>query len=191
MPSTENNKLKFKNIKNQLEVPFLIYADIETLLQQPKDSFCRSESTVAYHQHQVYSIGFYFKCMYDDKKSFYKSRRDPECIDWFIKELKKIGDDVSSILNNIIPIKISEEQEEEFRVADKCHICKQEYDFDDIRVRDHSHLTGEYRGSAHQQCNIEFQESRTIPIVFHNLSHYEIHKSQYRTIDRHRSTSFR
>lgn len=77
MPPDGKNKLKFKNFKNQLEVPFMIYADIETLLQPPKDSFCRSESTTAYHQHQVYSIGFYFKCMFDDTKSVYKSRRSP------------------------------------------------------------------------------------------------------------------
>lgn len=34
--------------------------------------------------------------------------------------------------------------------------------------RDHSHLTGQYRGAAHASCNQHYRESRRIPVVFHN-----------------------
>ena len=48
----------------------------------------------------------------------------------------------------------------------------------DIRVRDHCHITGKYRGSSHQECNLELRvnpEEVKIPVIFHNLRGYESH----------------
>ena len=45
-------------------------------------------------------------------------------------------------------------------------------------VRDHCHVTGKYRGSAHQTCNLKLKisaENIKIPVVFHNLKGYDSH----------------
>ena len=42
-------------------------------------------------------------------------------------------------------------------------------------VFNHCHLTGRYRGPAHQNCNIHYQVSRIIPVVFRNLTEYDAH----------------
>ena len=58
---------------------------------------------------------------------------------------------------------------------DECHICRKKYDPTDVRVRDHCHITGKYRGSAHQKCNINYKLSEKMPVVFHNLRGYDSH----------------
>ena len=43
------------------------------------------------------------------------------------------------------------------------------------KVRDHCHYTDEYRGAAHNNCNLKYKIPDHIPIVFHNLSGYDAH----------------
>lgn len=90
MPNEDNRIIRFKNFQNQLQDPFIIYADIETLLKFPNANFCKSEAanTTAYQQHEAFSIGYYFKCMRDNTKSYYKSTRGENCIEWFVKQMK-------------------------------------------------------------------------------------------------------
>lgn len=48
----------------------------------------------------------------------------------------------------------------------------------DIIVRDHCHITGRCRGSAHQECNLQlgvYSKDFKIPIIFHNLRGYDSH----------------
>ena len=35
----------------------------------------------------------------------------------------------------------------------------------DVRVKDHCHITGKYRGSAHQDCNINYRLADKIPVI--------------------------
>ena len=44
-----------------------------------------------------------------------------------------------------------------------------------IKVRDHRHYTGKYRGAAHKICNLMYNTPREIPVVFHNGSSYDYH----------------
>ena len=48
----------------------------------------------------------------------------------------------------------------------------------DIRVRDHCHITKQYRGSAHQDCNLILRihvKDFKLPVIFHNLRGYDCH----------------
>ena len=54
-----------------------------------------------------------------------------------------------------------------------CHICNEELGED--RVCDHCHLSGKFRGAAHEVCNLKYKVSTFFPVVFHNFSGYESH----------------
>ena len=43
------------------------------------------------------------------------------------------------------------------------------------QVRDHSHLTGAYRGPAHATYNARCRTPNFVPVMFHNLSGYDAH----------------
>ena len=45
------------------------------------------------------------------------------------------------------------------------------------KVRDHCHLTDNYKGPSHSICNINVNqdESNIIPFIFHKFSNYECH----------------
>ena len=73
------------------------------------------------------------------------------------------------------PLKMTKDDEKNFKKADSCHICNKKYTDKDIRVRDHCHVTQKYRGSAHQDCNLNFRLTDKIPVIFHNLRGYDSH----------------
>ena len=60
-----------------------------------------------------------------------------------------------------------------FRTAETCHVCDKPLESDS--VRDHCHITGEYRGAAHNACNLKLRLNPSIPLVFHNLRGYDSH----------------
>ena len=64
---------------------------------------------------------------------------------------------------------MSEKEEEQFQSSNICWICEKLIDDDDEKVRDHCHVTGKFRGSAHWSCNINLQLTKKVPVIFHNL----------------------
>ena len=43
------------------------------------------------------------------------------------------------------------------------------------KVRDHCHYTREFRGAAHNICNLRYKVQREIPVVLYNGSNYDYH----------------
>ena len=54
---------------------------------------------------------------------------------------------------------MTEENEEDFRDDNICRLCEKEILYN--KVRDHCHLTGDYRGPAHNECNINVSQDQS------------------------------
>ena len=54
-------------------------------------------------------------------------------------------------------------------------VCDDVYVEDDVKIRDHSHIAGKYRGSTYRDCTINLKLNHKIPIVFQNLKSYDSH----------------
>ena len=67
---------------------------------------------------------------------------------------------------------MSEKEEHLFQQSNSCWICKKLIDNDEEKVRDHCHVTGKFRSAAHWDCNIDFQLTEKVPVIFHNLRGY-------------------
>ncbi|XP_036144767.1 uncharacterized protein LOC118646287 [Monomorium pharaonis] len=172
LPTEKDKWLTFRNVNYKERVPFIVYADLESLLRKTQPD--TELTTYAYQQHEVFSIGYYVRCSYDDALSAYRFRRDKDCVTWFAKQLEELAHRVKCILSANVPMEtLSKEQLKAYRSATLCHICKKSFAPDDKRVRDHCHLTGRYRGPAHSSCNLFYRNVSYIPVVFHNLSGYD------------------
>ena len=172
-----------KNHHKSLPVPFSIYADLEANPEkisgcQPTD---KKSYTEKYQKHTACSFGYKVVCHYDQKYSgdvvIY---RGEDCIEKFMKCMFEEVKNCQSIIRDNFnkPLIMTGEDEEAFDKATHCHICEKKYKVDDVPVRDHCHVTGKYRGSAHQSCNLKLQisaEKIKIPVVFHNLKGYDSH----------------
>ena len=68
------------------------------------------------------------------------------------------------------------EEEHLFQKSNSCWIRKQFIDNDEKNSeRSLSLVTGKFRGAAHQNCNVKFQLTKKVPVIFHNLRGYDSH----------------
>ena len=180
------SKVFFHNYQNQLPVPFVIYADFEALTRKIDSCSPRGDKsyTQAYQKHEACGFGYKVVCHYDKKYS------KPAVIYRGENVIKKFYQNLSEEVlycQKIITEKakrrlvMTKKDEEDFQKAKKCWICEKKYKPDEgenIPVRDHCHMTGKYRGSAHKTCNFRLQisaEKIKIPVIFHNLKGYDGH----------------
>ena len=183
MPDKDNNILKFNNHHKQQPVPFVIYADFEAITE--KIQGCRqnndSSYTEAYQKHTDCGYGYKVVCCYDDKYTkpvqIYRGENAVyEFMEKMLEEVKYCKNVMKKEFNK--PLRMTDDDELCFKLSNKCYICNNKYTEKDIRVRDHCHITGKYRGSAHQECNLKLRvnpEEIKIPVIFHNLRGYDSH----------------
>ena len=179
MPPPETY-LKFKNFLYSERAPFVIYADFEcynkpihTNTPDPNKSYTKKLT-----KHEPASFVYYIKSF---NENVYKSQlrtyikeeeEDPDVIDVFINWLEEDIKIISELGNE--KMIITKEEEEEFKQASDCWICKKKLNLED-RVRDHCHFTGRYRGAAHNRCNLKYCKPNNISVFFHNLTGYDSH----------------
>ena len=96
------------------------------------------------------------------KKCFYTAQKEEQ---WKFLCLKKLTE---------------KEDKLEAKFQKNCRYCGNSLLQENFRdaVKDHCHITGRYRGAAHNECNLKLRinpQTYQIPVVFHNLRGYDAH----------------
>ena len=175
----KNKTLHFTNYDRQLPIPFVVYADFECFTKpmnscspDPKDSY-----NYNYQKHEPSGFCFYVKGIVNKriKPIIYTKKSDDEDIaKIFVEKLTEMTKGLyEDFYRKPKPLVMSEKSNKKFNNAVNCHICGGELGKD--RVRDHCHFTGEYRGAAHNKCNLMCKKPRILPVIFHNLQGYDAH----------------
>ena len=179
MPNEDNKMIKYNQGEKSIKLPFIIYADLECLLEKmgtcynnPKES-----STTEINKHTPSGYSLFTHCLFDKRKNKLDYYRGKDCMKKFCKDLREHA---TKIINyekkKMIPLTIKEEIHHNKHKI--CYICKKEFNKDDkkhYKVRDHCHFTGKYRGAAYNICNLRYKIPKEIAIVFHNGSTYDYH----------------
>ena len=96
----------------------------------------------------------------------------------FLDSLREDVDKLQAIIERPLEMNLTAEQRLSVTNATICHICDGGKKDNDIFVADHCHVTGEFRGAAHQSCNLNYRldaNKYKVPIFFHNLKGYDAH----------------
>ena len=179
MPTKDNNVIKYNHGEKSMKAPFIIYADLECLLE--KMSTCinkpNESSTAKINKHTPSGYSIFISCSFDESKNKLNCYRGKDCMKKFCKDLKEHATrKINYEKKKIIPL--TKEEKMNYNDQKVCYICKKEFDTIDkknYKVRDHCHYTGKYRGAAHNICNLRYKVSKEIPVVFHNGSTYDYH----------------
>ena len=186
MPTKDNNIIKYNQGEKSIKLPFIVYADLECLLEKMSTCYNTSEesSTTKINKYTPSGYSIFTHCSFDKSKNKLNYYRGEDCITKFCKDLREHA---TKIINyekkDLIPL--TKKEEENYNNQKGCYICKKEFDksekeFDKSdkkhhKVRDHCHYSGKYRGAAHNIWNLRYKIPKKIPIIFHNGSTYDYH----------------
>ena len=173
------DKVMFTKTEYQLRLPFVMYADFESILK--KHDVCRNDPakswTLKYQSHEA--CGLYMVC---SDKRFYRAPEvyhGADSAEKFLDRVLSEAAELREIRKKKIPmIRLTPKEWREHHHTRMCHICKKDIKSDERKVRYHDHLTGEYRGAAHSSCNLQYRinpEKVKIPCIIHNLKGYDVH----------------
>ena len=186
-PNKDNNKIKYNQGEKSIKLPFIIYADLECLLEKIDTCYNNLEESsttkINHHTRSGYSIFTY--CSFEKSKNKLNYYRGEDCMKRFCKNLKEHAKKNNCEKKDMIPL--TKEEKDDYNNQKVCYICKKEFITSNTiessslegnkhyKVRDHCHYTGKYRGAAHNICNLRYKIPKDIPIIFHNGSTYDYH----------------
>ena len=164
-----------------MKVPFIIYADIESLLKN-MNSFHNnleksSTTNVSKHTPSDYSLF--------SQSSFYATQNKFDCYrgkNYMKNFCLDLREHAAKIIDyekkEMIPL--TKEEKNWQNDQKTCYMCKRIFKAGDAikkyhEVKDHCHYPGKYRSATHNICNLRCKKPKEIPVVFHNGSTYDYH----------------
>ena len=180
IPSEDNKILEFNQSQKSDKAPFIIYVDLECIIEKIDGCKNNSENSSTTKVSKHIPSGFPMSTIssfrsIENKYDVYRGK----------DSMKKFCESLREPAVNIIDFKkkkmklLKKEQQGSYENEKICYICKEKFENKYLKdkkyhkVRDHCHYTGEYRDAAHSICNLKYSVPKKILIVFHNGSNYD------------------
>ena len=175
LPKEEDKWLYYKDVRKQLKVPFIIYADFESF--QIPISGCENDPASSFTEKSTHHVpsSFAYKVVGLNHELSKKPvvYRGPGVAEKFVDCMLQEMEEIEEKFKHVEPMIMTKEDWRSFHKASRCHICGKDLGAD--KVRNHDHMTGRFRGAAHNECNLNYKFTGKIPVVFHNLRGYDSH----------------
>ena len=173
----KRSKIEFCDGQNQFKVPFIMYADFESILEPIESPNPDPNQPYSQNVNQHISTDWcvHSKFAYGEVKDPLKLYSGKDCFEKFCNYIRQ----EAHRLYHLFPEKpmdpLTKKQWKRYKCSTICHICFKPFNSKEPKVRDHCHYTGHYRGPAHSLCNLRYRIPSYILVVFHNLSGYDAH----------------
>ena len=169
----EDEKMSFQKHYKKLKCPYVIYGDFECLTTPSSDGV---KGTYQHHKPCGFMLNVVNSITNEATPYLY---RGEDCMDRFCSTINKIKEEIMEKMKENKKLQWTARQKEEHKHAKHCFICGGKFNPKDpakTKVADHCHFTGEYRGAAHNKCNLDYCfKYFKIPVFFHNLKNYDAH----------------
>lgn len=122
-------------------------------------------------EHQPSGYGYITVSPYDEFNSDVKLYRGQNAAIHFIDSLDADHAEAMKKLKHVKEMVLTERDELTYKNAQSCYICTESFDGEHNlgdKVRDHDHVTGAYRGPAHNLCNLKMRQQTKMVVFMHN-----------------------
>ena len=177
MPNDNNKITEYKQGHKSLRLPFIIYSDLECLLEKTDSN--QNKSTIKRNQHIPCGYSMHTHCSFDNAKNKLDFYSGEDCMKKFTNCLKEHVSKIIGYEQNEL-IELTKEENENHKNQKVCYICRKEfgaYDKDKnyCKVKHYCYFTGKYEGACHKICRSKCKSLKEIPIASHNGSTYDYH----------------
>ncbi|XP_050548065.1 uncharacterized protein LOC126909672, partial [Daktulosphaira vitifoliae] len=190
MPES-NTTTKFENWANTERHPVAIYADFEAVLFKHDSE--ELHNTQITHDHEPMSYCYYVKAKEDIPITLLQQFSIPTSpvlyrgdglgekgavAKHFVQEIVKVARNISEMLQVNMPMTFKHADAKKHNDIVKrgsCPLCSKKFSTNNQPVRDHDHLTSNYRQTICNECNLNLKSPKFVPCFFHNLSNYDSH----------------
>ena len=172
MPDPDDALLQFKAVKKTLTAPFVVVAELAL------DT-----------EYKPVGFGMQVVCTFNPELSYYHTHSpEGDAGQEFIAALLQARTLADKHIAHNEPMKLSAEEERQYAAATHCWICHKPGFATaaqikhnkglaaKLRVRDHCHFSGKFRGAAHTGCNWSLNwRSWKLPVLMSNLQKVQSH----------------
>ena len=132
MPNEDNKILKYSHGEKSMKTPFIIYADLESLLEKMNICYDNPEksSTNKINKHTPSGYSLFTHCSFNITKNKLDYYRGEDCMKKFCLDLREHA--TKMIIyekKEIIPL--TKKEEKNHNKQNVCHICRKEFNTDD------------------------------------------------------------